>query len=51
MGYCPHCRQYFREPPDEIGDHGCPRCGRYESELDDDESPEEEAAANDEEGK
>lgn len=27
MAHCPRCNRYFREPPDEIGDHPCPRCG------------------------
>lgn len=26
MGYCRQCRTWFREPADEQGDHGCPRC-------------------------
>jgi hypothetical protein len=28
MGYCQKCKSGFREPADEQGDHGCPRCGR-----------------------
>lgn len=27
MGWCPRCKQGFREPADEQGDHGCPQCG------------------------
>jgi hypothetical protein len=27
MARCPRCNTSFREPPDEVGDHDCPRCG------------------------
>jgi len=27
MSTCPKCRAYFREPEDEQGEHGCPKCG------------------------
>lgn len=30
MSYCPRCRHSFRTLPDEVGDHGCPMCGRPE---------------------
>jgi len=33
MGYCPNCQRGFREPADEQGDHGCPRCGPGEEDI------------------
>ena len=27
MSYCQKCRRHYREPPDEQGDHPCPKCG------------------------
>ena len=32
MSYCTLCRRHYREPPDEQGDHPCPKCGMLPSE-------------------
>jgi hypothetical protein len=39
MSYCRQCDLHYREPPDEQGDHPCPRCGLlpYERGTDDDD--------------
>ena len=44
MAMCPSCKFHFRTPPDEEGDHECPRCDwepglcQCDVELVDDES-------------
>jgi len=34
VSYCDKCLRHFREPEGEEGDHGCPRCGLDDSEVD-----------------
>ncbi len=33
MVLCPRCSRFFREPPDEIGEHDCPNCNYSRDEL------------------
>ena len=35
MSQCINCKCYYRELPDEQGDHDCPRCGLTPEERED----------------
>ena len=37
MAWCPRCKLAWREPPGEEGDHCCPRCGDWRTDLDEED--------------